>query len=146
MNTNTAMTASISPARGRLAARVVGILAILLASIAGVFATTAPAQAAGTYATGVYFCTTPNVNVSLEKYYSNGSTSAYKTGNSGSTGCATFRYVDPGYQYIVTRTVVRGTCTTGATMSVYASYYGTARANVTLNLGSLSLWYSQRIC
>ena len=146
MNTNTATTASTTPAGGRRAARIVGVLAILLGSIAGIFMTAAPAQAAGTYATGVYFCTTPNVNVSLEKYYLNGQTSAYKTGNSGPTGCATFRYVDPGYRYIVTRTVVRGNCPYGATMSVYASYYGTAQANRTINLGTLSHWYSQAIC
>lgn len=138
MNTNTATT--------RRAARIVGVLAILLGSIAAVFMTATPAQAAGTYATGVYFCTTPNTNVSLEKYYLDGHTTSYKTGNSGPTGCATFRYVDAGYRYIVTRTVVRGTCTYGATMSRYASYYGTAVANRTINLGSLSFWYSQRIC
>jgi hypothetical protein len=132
-------------ARPRRAARLFAALAVLFGTFAGIVGVAAPAHAAGSYATGIYFCTTPNTNVSLERY-SSGQTWAYKTGNSGPTGCATFRYVDAGYSYVVTRTKVTGNCTYGATMTVYASYVGTPRANTTVNVGTLGYWYSQRIC
>ncbi len=148
-DTHAATNAAAAPAPrpGRRAARILGVIAILFAGLFATFGGQSPAHAAGSYATGISFCTTPNVNVSLERWYGGGHTSQVKTGNSGPTGCATFRYVDAGYNYVVTRTVVRGTCTYGATMTVYISQnWTTAVANQTRGVGSLGHWYSQRIC
>lgn len=132
---------------GRRIARIVGALAILFGGLFAALGAQAPAQAAGTYSTGIYFCTTPNVNVSLERWYGNGQTGQVKTGNSGPTGCATFRYVDPGYSYVVTRTVVTGSCAYGAYMKLYMSqYYATPRSGQVLNVGSLVLRSNTRIC
>lgn len=90
------------PAGGRRKARIAGLVVALLAGLFTIFGQAAPAQAAGSYSTGVYFCTTANQPVQLQVWV-NGAWQPYKNGNSGATGCATFRYVDGGYWYSVVR-------------------------------------------
>lgn len=145
--TQTSTTAPAVPAGGRRKARLAGLVVALLAGLFTVFGQAAPAQAAGSYSTGIRFCTTANQPVILQVWTSTG-WGNYRNGTSGATGCGTFRYVDAGYHYRVTRTVRTGDlhCWNPMYVHLYATTWYTARAGVVLNFGNLVYQNTTRVC
>ena len=144
--TRTSTTAAV-PAGSRRKARLLGVVAALLGVLFTLFGQAAPAQAAGSYSTGIYFCTTANTAVTLQ-IWTNSGWSNYRNGKSGTNGCGTFRYVDAGYHYQVARTVAYGDpyCWSPRYVKLYTTNWGTARAGVVINLGSLVYRSTTRIC
>lgn len=136
MNTTTTTAPAAPAVKGsRRVARILGILAVLFAGLFATVGQAAPASAAGSYSTGVYFCTNANQAVQLQVW--NGSSwAAYKNGTSGS-GCGTFRYVDAGRYYRVAKSVSynSGWCGSSYTQ-VYATNYGMARAGSVISVGN----------
>jgi len=145
--TNTSTTAPVVPAGGRRKARLLGVVAALFGVLFMLFGQAAPAQAAGSQSTGIYFCTKANSAVTLQVWTSSG-WSNYRNGTSGSTGCGTFRYVDAGYHYQVARTVAYGDryCWSARYVDLYTTNWYTARAGVVLNFGNLVYRNTTRIC
>lgn len=145
MNTTTrtaADTATVRPgatAGQRRKLRLLGILAVLLGALAPVLAIAQPAQAAGSYSTGIYFCA-PSANAAVSLDIWNGSKFVqYKTGRSGSNGCGTFRYVDAGYHYRVSMSLsFRDPYNCRASYTdVYSTGWATARANQVVSVGNM---------
>lgn len=98
---NTAARAIETPTGPRRRVRLLALLAVLLGAFTPALALAGPAHAAGSYSTGIYFCSPyANSSVQLQVWYQ-GRWQGYSNGRSGANGCATFRYVDAGYYYKV---------------------------------------------
>lgn len=148
MNTTATATATQSetttrpaPTAGqRRKLRLLGILALFLGAFAPALALAQPAEAAGSYSTGIYFCgPTAYANVSLE-IWDGRNFVAYKYGKTGSNGCGTFRYVDAGYAYQVsmyTQYRVPYNCRASWTR-VYSTGWAVARANQVTSVGNMA--------
>ena len=145
--THTSTTAPVVPAGGRRKARLVGLVAAVFGVLFMLFGQAAPAQAAGSYSTGIYFCTKASTAVTLQ-IWTNSGWSNYRNGHSAANGCGTFRYVDAGYHYRVARTVQTGDlhCWSPMYVNLYATNWYTARAGVVLNFGNLVYQNTTRVC
>ena len=147
--TTTTQAATTAPAGSRRKARLAGVVVALIAGLFGSAFLAAPANATGTSSTGISFCTSRNVSVTLQVW--NGSTQQwqnYKNGTSGTTGCGTFRYVDAGYYYQVARTIAYGDpyCRTPRVVELYTTNWAQSQANRVVNLGTLYYRSTTQIC
>ena len=149
MNTTatTAQASTTAPAGSRRKAGLAGVVVALIAGLFGSAFLAAPANAATSYSTGVYFCTTQSDGGSYAgkpitlMTYNGASWVAYRTGTAGSNGCGTFRNVEAGRSYYV-----RVSWNTTQPCYYYNTYYsgvsqywGTVSLNRVLNVGRVSV-------
>ena len=140
MSTNTTTAATASATAGqRRKLHLLGLLAVVLGLFAPAVALAEPAQATGAVGTQISFCA-PSKNYPVQLQVWNGTKwVGYKNGNSGATGCGTFRYVDAGYYYKValSASVNTGNCYTSYTVT-YSTGWKASVANRNVNVGSMS--------
>lgn len=126
--------------------RLLGVLALFVGAFVPTLALAQPAEAAGAYSTGIYFCG-PSANATIHlEIWNNGKFVNYKDGRTGSNGCGAFRNVDAGYAYQVSMYVsFRNPYNCSASYTkVYSTTWATARANSVVSVGNMSYrgWYS----